>query len=55
MADDALEEARLSNPSARCLPLLQVVARKTLYSDHADPTTIHLEYVEPLSLEVVVE
>lgn len=55
MADDALEEARLSNPSARCLPLLQVIARKTLHSDHADPTTIHLEYVEPLSLEVVVE
>ncbi|MER0170838.1 MAG: 3-oxoacyl-ACP synthase [Nitrosomonas sp.] len=49
------DELRLSNPSARCLPLLQVIARKALHSYRAVPRQIHLEYVEPLTLEVVVD
>ncbi|MCC7090716.1 MAG: beta-ketoacyl synthase chain length factor [Nitrosomonas sp.] len=49
-----LDELRLSNPSARCLPLLQAIAQKALHSDHTAPKKVHLEYVEPLSLEVMV-
>lgn len=50
-----LDELRLSNPSARCLPLLQAIAQKALHSDRTAPQKIHLEYIEPLSLEVVVD
>jgi len=50
-----LDELRLSNPSARCLPLLQVIARKALRSDRVVPHQIHLEYAEPLTLEVVID
>ena len=50
-----LDELRLSNPSARCLPLMQAIAKKTLHSDHATPKKIRLEYVDSLSLEVEVD
>ena len=55
MEPSELDELRLSNPSARCLPLLQVIAQKALHSDRAAAKKIHLEYVEPVSLEVVVD
>ncbi len=55
MENHELDEARLSNPSARCLPLLQAIALKTLHDDRAISNPIHLEYVEPLTLEVAVD
>ncbi len=55
MENQELDEVRRSNPSARCLPLLQAIARKVLHDDRAVSDTVHLEYVEPLTLEVAVD
>ena len=55
MKTPELDALRLSNPSARCLPLLQVIARKTDQSGQNFPEIVFLEYLAPLSLEILVE
>lgn len=50
-----LDDLRLSNPSARSLPLLQAIARKIRCYGHSSSEMVHLEYLTPLSLEVTVD
>lgn len=50
-----LEALRLSNPSARSLPLLEILANKTNGSSSSSSGTVYLEYLDPLSLEVRVD
>jgi len=49
----ALNSLCLSNPSARCLPLLQTIANRL--SDKVCSNKICLEYLDPLTLEILVE
>ena len=50
-----LEALRSSNPSARSLPLLQVLADKIETRGHDFSSMVYLEYLEPLSLEVRID
>ena len=53
--DPALNALCLSNPSARSLPLLQAIAKKPLRNTQTLPDTVHLEYLAPLTLEVLID
>ena len=48
LTDPALEALRLGNPAARCLPLLQCLARKA-------PGAVTLDYLDALSLHVACQ
>lgn len=48
MTEAALESLRLGNPAARCLPLLQGVARKS-------PGAVTLDYLDALTLHVACQ
>ncbi len=55
MEDHELNALCLSNPSARSLPLLQTIAKKPSRSGQASPGRVRLEYLAPLSLEILVD
>ena len=55
MKTPTLEELRLSNPSARSLPLLQAIAKRANLGGKGLPEIVYVEYLDPLSLEILVE
>lgn len=55
MENRELDALCFSNPSARSLPLLQTIARKVHRSEQTLPEMVRLEYLAPLSLEILVD